>query len=63
MTINDLFYKGINTSVTEETNYYIGRFKHIFKHMNYPRFHFMLYIICDEFNRYKLIQKKYKVLN
>ncbi len=51
--------KGVNTSVTEEINYWFGGFKHAFKHMNYDRYHFMLYIISDEFNKFRLVNYKY----
>lgn len=51
--------KEVNTSVCEETNFWFGRYKHTFKHMNYERFHFLLYILCDEYNKFKLIDQLY----
>ena len=54
--------KDVNTSVTEETNYWFGRFKFIFKHMNYERYHFLLYTLSDEFNKFRLLEKKYELV-
>jgi hypothetical protein len=39
---------GINTSITEQTNYILGGHKYLLKHTNYENFHFILYIICNE---------------
>lgn len=50
----------VNTSVCEETNLWFGRFKHAFKHMNYQRFHFLLYILSNEYNKFKLVDYQYE---
>lgn len=34
----------INTSVSEEINYWLSGYKFLLKHMNYERFHFLLFI-------------------
>ena len=51
--------KDINTSVCEQTNYWFGMYKHILKHMNYEHFHFLIFILCNEYNLDKLIDQKY----
>ena len=51
-----------NTSVCEQTNYWFGRYKYILKHMNLEHFHFFIFIVCDEFNKSKLINQKYNEL-
>ena len=43
--------KGTNFIPCEETNYWFGKYKYIFKHMNFDRFMFYLFIICDHFNK------------
>ncbi len=50
---------GINTSVCEQTNYWFGRHKYIMKHMNYEHFHLFLFILSDEYNKFKLIDFEY----
>ncbi len=52
--------KEVNTSVTEQTNFWFGGYKHALKHMGYERYHFMLYILSDEFNKFKLINLRYE---
>jgi len=54
--------KGVNTSVCEQTNYWFGGYKHILKHMNYEHFHFIIFILCDEYNKIKLVNQKYHSL-
>jgi hypothetical protein len=44
----------INTSVSEEINFWFSGYKHLLKHMNYERFHFLIFILFDEFNNFKL---------
>ena len=56
-SISDL--DGINTSVCEQTNFWFGLYKHILKHMNYEHFHFIIFILCNEFNKEKLIDQRY----
>ncbi len=46
----------INTSVSEEINFWFSGYKHLLKHMNYERFHFLIFILFDEFNNNKLSQ-------
>ena len=43
----------LNTSVCEQTNYWFGRFKYILKHMNLERFHFLIFLLCDNYNKEK----------
>ena len=43
-----------NTVVCEQVNFWLGKFKHILKHMNFYRFNFFLYIILDIYNQIKL---------
>ena len=50
----------INTVVCEQLNFWLGRYKHIVKHMNIYRFNFFLYIILNEYNKIK-INGKYEV--
>ena len=52
--------KDVNSSICEETNYWFSKYKYIFKHMNYERYHFLLYIVLDEFNEANLIRKIYE---
>ena len=52
--------KGINTSTSEQINYWYTRFKHSMKHMNYSRYHFMLFILSDEYNKFELVDYKYE---
>ncbi len=42
-----------NTVVCEQVNFWLGKFKHILKHMNFYRFNFFLYIILDNYNQIK----------
>ncbi len=57
----DLFagLTGVNTSVTEQINFWFGGFRYALKHMSYERYHFMLYILSDEYNKFTLINSKY----
>ena len=43
-----------NTVVCEQVNFWLGKFKHILKHMNFYRFNFFFYIILDIYNQIKL---------
>jgi hypothetical protein len=43
-----------NTVVCEQVNFWLGKFKHILKHMSFFRFNFFLYIILDVYNQVKL---------
>lgn len=52
----------LNTSVCEQTNYWFGRFKYILKHMNLERFHFLIFLLCDNYNKEKLVHQKYSEL-
>ena len=52
--------ENINTVVCEETNKWFGGFKYALKHMNYGRFHLMLYILSDEYNKFKLVNNRYE---
>ena len=54
--------RDVNTSVWEQTNYWFGRYKHILKHMNYKHFHFMIYILCNEYNQEKINDKCYNAI-
>ena len=51
----DLFpdLKNVNTMVCEQINFWLGRYKHILKHMNHSRFNFFLYIILNKYNELK----------
>jgi hypothetical protein len=53
----DLFddLNGTNTVVCEQINFWLGRFKHIMKHMNATRFNFFLYIILNEHNQLEIL--------
>lgn len=51
--------QGINTSVCEQTNFWLSRYKFAMKHMNYERFHLFLYILCDKYNDHKIIEHLY----
>ena len=48
----DLFddLNGTSTVVCEQINFWLGRLKHIMKHMNATRFNFFLYINLNEHN-------------
>ena len=46
--------KNINTSVSEEINFWFSKFKYIVKHMNLEHFSFFLFIIFNEYNTIKL---------
>ena len=46
--------KETNSIPCEETNFWFGKYKYILKHMNFDRFMFYLFIICDHFNKEKL---------
>jgi len=61
----DFFDKliNINTSVCEQTNYWFGKHKYIMKHMSYDHFHFFMFILSDEYNKFKLIDFEYENLN
>lgn len=52
----DLFpeLENVNTVVCEQINFWLGKFKHIMKHMNIYRFNFFLFIILNEYNLIKL---------
>jgi len=45
---------GINTVACEKFNFWGDGFKHMVKHMNYPRFHFFLFVMFDFYNKQKL---------
>lgn len=44
----------MNTSVAEQVNYWLSKFKHNVKHMNFERFNFFIFVICDLYNKLKL---------
>ena len=47
---------GTNTVVCEQINYWLGRYKHIMKHMNIYRFHFYLHILLiQKYPKYRSI--------
>jgi hypothetical protein len=54
--------ESVNTSVCEETNGWFGKYKHALKHMSFERYHFFLYNISDEYNKFKLVHSKYEQL-
>jgi hypothetical protein len=57
---NDSDLVDLNTSVAEQINSWLSRFKHMTKYMNYERFVFFLYFIFDFYNDEKLNRiKKY----
>ena len=49
--------KETNTVICEQINFILGKFKYIFKHMNFVRFNFFLYIILDAYNLIKIYGK------
>ena len=52
--------KDINTESSEQTNYWLSGYKHATKHMNDIHFYFFTYIICEEYNKTKLIYHLYE---
>jgi hypothetical protein len=51
--------KNVNTESCEQANYWFSGYKHSTKHMNDIRFYFFNYVICNEYNKNKLISHKY----
>jgi len=49
----------VNTEACEQANYWFSRYKHATKHMNDINFYFFIYIICDEYNKNKIITNLY----
>jgi hypothetical protein len=45
---------GINTEVCEQINFWISRYKHITKHMNFEHFYFYIYITLNLYNEMKI---------
>lgn len=50
-------FKDINTEVCEQTFFWLSRFSHAVRHMNYARFNLFMFTICDMFNEGKLKRK------
>ena len=50
----------VNTVVCEETNFWIGGFKHMMKHMNANRYNVFLFIISTKYNEEKTIHNREK---
>ena len=58
----DLFphLEGCNTVICEQLNFWLSKYKYIFKHMNHLRFNFFLYIILETYNEMKC-NKRFKL--
>ena len=46
--------KLVNTVICEQVNFWLGKFKHILKHMNFFRYNFFLFIILDMYKNLKI---------
>ena len=44
----------VNTVVCEQVNFWLGKFKHILKHMSFYRYNFFLFVILDIYNTIKI---------
>ena len=54
---------GISTVACEQFNFWGDGFKHMVKHMNYPRFHFFLFVMFDFINKSLKSKNQLYILN